>query len=210
MTDDDRDGTDRDVERLVGSVPPVRPMPEASKQRVLAALRARAGQAPPAPKWTARIPQRRIAALAAAAAVMAGVILTLWLGGGTSGVAWADVARQLRSVRTMGGPLVKTLVGPDGTTRRITGRMYTKDPGLTRYDRDRETVTGPDGISTETTPANSVLIVRAFAEDLVVVQLFPERREAIRSRVGPGASSSSTRCCSRGRSCTSCRRGPPA
>ncbi len=183
MNDHDDDGTDRDVGRLVGTVPPVRPMPDADKRRVLSALRARSGQAPPVQDRTLRGGHRRLAGLAAAAAVVVGVILTLWLGGGTSGVAWADVARQLRLVRTMGGPVVKTLVEPDGTTRVITGRMSYRDPGLARHDRALETVTMPDGSVTTTVPPNSVLIVRAYAEDLVLVQLFPERREAIRSQI---------------------------
>ena len=183
MTDHGLPDGEEDVKRLVGAAPPVRPMPEADRRRVLAALRARAERTAAVSTPPAHAPQRRFAALAAAAAVVVAVILTLWPGGGGGGIVWADVARQLKLVRTMGGPLVKTLVGPDGTTRVITGRMYFKDPGLSRHDRDLETVTMPDGSTKTTTPPNSVLIVRAYAEDLVVVQLFPERHEAIRSQV---------------------------
>jgi len=183
MSDLGSDSGELDVKRLVEAVPPARVMPEADKRRVLEALRARLERPSAAPSPPVRARQRRVATLAAAAAVVVGVILTLWPGGGSGGVVWADVAHQLRRVRTMGGPFVKTVVGADGATRVTTGRIAFKDPGLSRHDRDLETVTTPDGRTHSTTPANSVLIVRTYAEDVVIVQLFPERHEAIRSQV---------------------------
>ena len=183
MRDAERDPSDRALEQLLGSAPPLLEMPETAKQRVLTELRVRAGHAPAAPARTGHRPRRHFGILAAAAVVVLAVLAVLWPSGGSSGIAWADVAQQLMTVRTMGGPLVKTVVAPDGRTTVITGRMSFKDPGLTRVDHEEEVVTEPDGTTTRRTPPNTTLILNALPEDVVVLELFPASREAIHSEI---------------------------
>jgi hypothetical protein len=183
MTDHERDLADRKLEQLLSSVPPVLPMPDADKRRVLEALRARAATNSSSETVSIhRTPRHRFAAVAAAAAVALALVV-LWPGGGQGGIVWADVAEQLMAVRTMGGRLVETVVSPDGGTRVVTGRLYFKDPGLTRFDYDEEVVTTPDGKSERSKPPASVIIVHTLPEDVIILQVFPERRAAIRMEV---------------------------
>ncbi len=178
---------DRDEKRVVAQLldeaPPLKTMPEHDKRRVLEALENRVrGQA----DQTTRLdrPTRwRAAALAAAAVLAFGVLAVFWPGGGSGGIAWADVLRQLESVHTMSGPLKGSITAPDGTIRTVTGRIFFKDPGLHRVEKDELVVTRPDGSEQRSAPPDSVVIVRQLPEDTVSLELFPERQEAIRTEL---------------------------
>lgn len=181
MNDYDRDRSDRALEQLLSDVPPVLSMPEADKQRVLTALRVRLEPAATVRTPFTHAPRRRFTVLAAAAAVLVAALAVLRPGGETGGIAWADVARHLMTMRTMGGPFQTTATKPDGGTRVVKGRMSFKDPGHTRIDQLEEIVTDPDGTSKKTTPPNAVIVLNTMPEDDIIVQLFPERHQAIRS-----------------------------
>jgi len=182
MTDHEGELVDRELEQLLSSVPPVLAMPDADKRRVLEALRARAETKPAETVSIRQARGRRLAALAAAAVVVV-ALAVLWPGGGQGGIVWADVAEHLMAVRTMGGPLVKTVVSPDGSTRVVKGRMYFKDPGLSRFDHEEEVVTASDGTPERSTPRASVLVLHVLPEDVILLQVFPERRSAVRMEI---------------------------
>jgi outer membrane lipoprotein-sorting protein len=174
---------DRDLEMLVGKVPPVLEMPAADKQRVLAAVQDRELRGPGSVADGAVGWWRRAAGIAAAAVVVLVILALLLTGDGRGGVAWAAVAEQLMAVRTMTGPQVKTVSKVDGSSQVMTGTVTFKEPGLTRSDRDRVTVTEPDGTVRQETPDPAVIILRALPEEMTVVQISPDRGVAVRSRI---------------------------
>ncbi len=179
--DDERE--ERMVAQLLGGVPPTLEMPEREKRRALEALRAEAARQRREIGRPSRHRSWRVAALAAAAVLVIGMLALLWPSGGSGGIAWADVAQHLVAAQSMNGPWSRTLTAPDGTVREATGRLYYRDPGLYRRELDSETVTAPDGGTTRTETPGAVLIVRQLREDIVSLEINPQRGEAIRTEL---------------------------
>jgi len=184
MSDWEFDGEEEHVvAQLLNEASPLKKMPEQEKRRVLEVLKNRAEGGAARPTRLDRPARWRGAALAAAAVFVLGVLAVLWPGVGSGGIAWADVLRHLESVHTMSGPLKVAVTAPDGTVHAMTARIYFKDPGLNRVEKNELVVTLPDGSEERSTPPDSVVIVRQLPEDTVSLELFPERQEAIRTEL---------------------------
>jgi outer membrane lipoprotein-sorting protein len=152
------------IRKLLSSTEPELEMPRDNKQRVLSTLRGRAAK----PKMTSGRPLSWMTAAAAAAVLL---FLLFWPGGMDGGLAWAEVASHFNEVESLIASLTIEEMPPSGIARVTVGRLYQKDPGMTRSEIFEASSDEPA----------TIVITRSGEERSSIVRLAPKVKIAYRT-----------------------------
>lgn len=122
--------TSANLDRLLDLGEPIPAMPEDLKNRIRLRL---VGMASESSKKTIFSFRRALFPLAAAAALIF-FLLFPWKGDLNGTVSWADVQMHLDNVHTVVSEVKIVTSNKDGNRKVINGKVYHKDPGLTRSE----------------------------------------------------------------------------